>query len=375
MRLPPHRLALVLGLVLAAGGLAEVLVIGSWRGPRPVDALVAATPLALAWFPRRPAAVGFGVLVAYMLEALAFGSPRSISQFFTMTAIVMATAASRPQLWGLPVAAAAALAVALLRDPDELGIDDSIFPFVFLGGAWAVGRALYHRRRVAVAEAERADLAEAEQEAMAQAAILDERARIARELHDVVAHAVSVMVVQAVAGERMLASRSGDPAEALSAIKGTGQQALAEMRRLLGVLRSSDEGELLVPQPDLQQLRPLLDRAEEAGLQVRLIVEGEPRSLSPGVELCAYRIVQEALTNAVKHAPGAGVDVTVSYRSDGVELRVVDNGPGAKGGTSGNGHGLVGMRERVGLYGGTLRVGSRAGGGFCVDAWLPETGA
>jgi signal transduction histidine kinase len=247
---------------------------------------------------------------------------------------------------------------------------DEVVPGWFLlGAAWGVGYALRGRQLQASALADRADRVERERVAQAQAAVAAERARMARELHDVVAHSLSVMVVQAQAAERVLEGEQPSAREALAAIDSTGRQALVEMRRLVGILR--DDRELaLAPQPGLGQLDVLLEQVREAGLPVALAVEGEPRPLAPAVDLSAYRIVQEALTNALKHAGPARASVAVRYRAADVELEVTDDGHGPLDG-HGGGHGLVGMRERVALYGGVLESGARNGRGFRVRARLP----
>ena len=201
-------------------------------------------------------------------------------------------------------------------------------------------------------------------------AIASERARIARELHDVIAHSVSVMTVQAGAAEAMLKT---DPARALEpvrAIQETGRGALVEMKRLVGVLRDDDEDVGLAPQPGLGDLERLLGQMRNAGLRVDLRIEGAKRPLPAGVDLSAYRVVQEALTNALKHAGGAPAVVTVRYGADAVEVEVTDAGSGSRQRREG-GHGLVGMRERVGIFGGTFDAGPSDAGGFAVRALLP----
>jgi signal transduction histidine kinase len=219
----------------------------------------------------------------------------------------------------------------------------------------------------------RAQFAERERDRVAQEAVLEERARIARELHDVVAHSVSVMVVQAQAGPRLL----GDPDQARGAfrsIESSGREALGELRRLLGVLRTGDDQPVIAPQPGLGGLQSLVDQVRDAGLRVQLRVEGAPVQLPAGIDLSAYRIVQEALTNALKHAGEAEAEVLVRYDGTALELEVVDNGSGAGEGGSGSGHGLIGMRERVALYGGMLETGARNGHGYAVRARLPLGG-
>jgi signal transduction histidine kinase len=211
---------------------------------------------------------------------------------------------------------------------------------------------------------------ERERERGARAAVAEERARIARELHDVVAHGVSVIAIQSDAAEAALErdpSLAGPP---LRAIRGSARDALTEMRRLLGVLRSDEDGSETTPQPGLAQLPELVARA---GVPVTLEVSGEPRSLPAGIDISAYRIVQEALTNVHKHAGAVPTTVRVAWSDGALELEVRDRGPGVNGnGSSDGGHGLIGMRERVRLLGGELRTGPAAGGGFEVRAVLPH---
>ncbi|GAA4781632.1 MULTISPECIES: sensor histidine kinase [Streptomyces] len=250
-------------------------------------------------------------------------------------------------------------------------------PFVL---AWVLGDSIRTRRAYFAQLEERATRLEKEREAQAKVAVAAERARIARELHDVVAHNVSVMVVQADGAAYVLDSAPDQAKQALETISGTGRQALAEMRRLLGVLRTGDAPESgeYVPQPDVGQIEDLVEQVRGAGLTVDFRVEGTPRPLPSGVELTAYRIVQEALTNTRKHGgPEAGASVRLVYFDDGLGLLVEDDGRGAShelyedGGADGRGHGLIGMRERVGMVGGTLDAGPRPGGGFRISALLP----
>jgi signal transduction histidine kinase len=219
--------------------------------------------------------------------------------------------------------------------------------------AWLVGRDL-RRRRQRVADLEdRAALLEREREEKAMLAVAEERGRIARELHDVIAHGVSVIVVQAQAGPHLL----DDPdrvRNVFRAIESSGRDALAELRRLLGILRSEDEQLAIGRQPGLDSLQSLLEQVRASGLPVELRIEGEPVRLPAGIDLSSYRIVQEALTNVVKHARDAAAEVVIRYQEHALELDIVDDGNGPAMSVNGSGHGLIGMRERVALYGGTL---------------------
>jgi signal transduction histidine kinase len=225
-------------------------------------------------------------------------------------------------------------------------------------------------RRVLGDRERRAQLAERERDLAAREAVVEERARIARELHDAIAHNVSMMVVQAGAERRVLDQKRNSTRDVLETIERIGRDALTEMRRLVGMLRT-DSGDPLAPQPGLDDLPALVTQVREAGLPVELHVEGERRELPVGIELSAYRIVQEALTNALKHAGNARAMVHVRYGMDSLELEIADDGAGAARPVATGGHGLVGMRERVALYGGKLDAGRRPTGGFAVRVLLP----
>lgn len=244
--------------------------------------------------------------------------------------------------------------------------------------SWVVGDRLRTRRAYYAELEERAARLHREREAQSKAAVAAERARIARELHDVVAHNVSVMVVQADGAAYVLDAAPDQAKQALATISATGRQALAEMRRLLGLLRAGDDagGEYL-PQPGVDQLEDLIDQVRGAGLPVRFEVAGNARPLSSGVELTAYRIVQEALTNVRKHGgEGASARVLLDFGEAALDLLIEDDGRGPlapydQGGRDGLGQGLIGMRERIGMVGGTLDAGPRPGGGFRISAVLP----
>jgi signal transduction histidine kinase len=262
--------------------------------------------------------------------------------------------------------------VTTYNDPHTSSAGDYIWSFVTFSVAWVIGFALGQRLRETDVTKRLAEQAELEREEQARLAVAEERARIARELHDVVGHSVSVMTVQAAAVRRLLEPDQEKEREALLVVEQTGREALAEMRRMVGVLRRPEEGPALAPQPSLGNLDQLLANAREAGLPVELRVEGTPTELPPALDTTAYRIVQEALTNAVKHANAERAEVVVSYRNGTVELVVSDDGKGGGDG-DGSGHGLVGMRERVSVYGGELEAGPQAGGGFRLRATLPVT--
>lgn len=225
-------------------------------------------------------------------------------------------------------------------------------------------------RIVVGAKERRANLAERERDVAAREAVVAERGRIARELHDVVAHHVSMIVLQAGAERHALAGAENGTRDVLGTIEQTGRSALTEMRRLLQMLRE-DEADPLAPQPGLADLPVLVSQVREAGLEVALEVDGERRELPVGLELSAYRIVQEALTNALKHAGDAAASVRVRYGEDAIELEVIDDGKGGNSVERVGGHGLVGMRERVALYGGKLEARRRDEGGYVVRALLP----
>jgi signal transduction histidine kinase len=243
----------------------------------------------------------------------------------------------------------------------------------FVIGPTLAGRVVRRQREQAERLRELTWHLEQERERSARAAVAEERARIARELHDVVAHGVSVIAIQADAAEAALGRDPGLARRPLAAIRASAAEALADMRRLLGVLREDEDGNELAPQPGLAQLHPLLERARDAGVPVVLEQAGEPRELPASLDLSAYRIVQEALTNVRKHAPGASATVRLAWEREALELAVRDAGPGPRrnGSEPHDGHGLVGMRERVKVHGGELRTGRGERGGFEVVARLP----
>jgi signal transduction histidine kinase len=264
-------------------------------------------------------------------------------------------------------------AVVVYNDPNHSTGELVFTPILFALG-WLVGYAVRERAAQAEAAEARASHAERERETAARIAVAEERARIARELHDIVAHAVSVMVLQVGAVRHRLPDELTDDRDALSDVERAGRAALSEMRRLLGAMRREEDGVELTPQPGLGSLEPLLDEIRRAGLAVDLLVEGEKVPLPQAIDLSAYRIVQEGLTNALKHAGASHAEVIVRYRADEIRIEVRDDGLGPTT-TDGLGHGLVGIRERVKLYGGEMSAGAANGRGFLLSTRLPLVGA
>ena len=237
---------------------------------------------------------------------------------------------------------------------------------------WLAGFMLRGTADQAQAAEARAIIAERDREADALRAVVEERTRIARELHDIVGHSVSVMTVQTSGVRRLLRPEQEQEREALLAVERTGREALAEMRRVVGALRDAEGAPELAPQPSLSRIDTLVAHARETGLPVDLEIEGQPVPLPAGVDLTAYRLVQEGLTNTIKHASAKHADVRVRYDGDHVEIEVCDDGRGVDGmASTAGGHGLVGMRERVSIYGGKLEAGGRAEGGYRLRARLP----
>jgi signal transduction histidine kinase len=357
------RLALTVVVVLLLV-LAQVQI---WSAPPAYDAggrvlnaaLAAAMTLPVLLARRWPLPVALGVLTAVMLDQLLGGAGGY--QWFVVLLVVYALGSHAGSVAG-PVGAAVVavllLAVDIPRLRDGAPVDEVLPGWAVLAGVYGLGRWLRHRRQEVARLANRAAQLERDQEAAARRAVDLERARIAHELHDLVAHSMAVIVLQAQAGRRVVDTNPTAADGALAAIESTGRGAMAELRRLLDVLHLDGEIDDLDPRPGL------------ASLPVTIAVEGCARPLPAGVDLSAYRIVQEALTNALRHAGRATANVGVTYGADTIELRISDDGSGTADGQSG-GHGLAGMRERVRLFGGTLEAGPGAAGGFCVRAVLP----
>jgi signal transduction histidine kinase len=324
------------------------------RFPGVVLALCVASGLAVAALGLSPIVLGVAILVA-VYSVAAYGT-RWVS------------------LAGLAAAEIGSVAVQLT--PGRFQAPTVVSNALVIGAAWLLGHFVGVRRAYTARLEERTAELEQAREELARRAVTEERLRLARELHDVVAHAMSVIAVQSGVGAHVASTQPEEAAKALAAIEATSRAALEELRRLLGVLRQDSEPQGdLTPVPGLADLETLLAEVSKAGLGVRLRVEGTPSPLPAGVDLSAYRIVQEALTNVVKHAGPARAQVTVGYRDREVTVEVTDDGRGvgalAGDGRAGVGHGLIGMRERVAAFGGDLEAGPRPGGGFRVAARLP----
>ena len=381
MRPVPALTDALLAAVLAGYGLGHIWLgwipdEGYAGGPRGLDTVVVLLcTVPLAWRRRAPLAA-FGVIIATF--SLAQPLTSASASFFAglLPALIGAYSVARYEE-GRRVPAGIAIGLAgmllLVATTANFQTSEELFFETFLwSSAWLLGWTIRRGERRAHDLGMRAERLEREREEQARAAVIDERARIARELHDVVAHGVSVMVVQAGAARSMLPRQDDATRAHLQSIEGIGRQALTEMRHMLEMLRDDDEL-TLEPLPGIGQLDALVAAAGEANLPVEVRIDGEPQPLPPGIDLTAYRIVQEALTNAIKHAGPANAHVTVRYRPDALELEVTDDGAGTSNGhRNGAGHGLVGMRERTALYGGELHVGPRGdGAGFAVRVRLP----
>jgi signal transduction histidine kinase len=375
--------------VIAAAIPTAVWIIGAnpepgvdWREPDVgLAVLIALTSVPLAWRRRRPLRVlGITVVAALGMGALEYNTDYAL--FGDLVALYTVGAhcgrrASRRVLLAFAVVVGPMMLLGTGPEGTRSSLGEVAFAYLMYGTVWLVGDNLQTRRANVAALRERAERAERDREEEARRAVAEERGRIAREMHDVVAHSMSVMVVQA-SGARRVIGEDPDRAEhALELIEETGREALTEMRRLLGVLRDEDGTAAAGrdPQPSLDRLDDLVDECRAAGLPVALERRGEERPLPPGIDLAAFRIVQEALTNVRRHAGPASAGVTITYSGREVEVEVADDGrglgadPPADGADTG--HGLVGMRERAALYGGSVRAGPRPGGGFAVRALLP----
>ena len=363
-----------LAALLTVGAVAEVTVAG--YGPVPA-VFAAMVTVALNWRRTYPLAVIVVGASAWTVPVL-LGLVPSEAALTPLVALLIAVysvarhAPTRRAVTGAVVALAASLAADLrMAHP---GVSDFGFTAILISWPWFAGYALRSHALANSALADRAELLEAERDAKALAAVAAERGRLARELHDIIAHCVSVMVVQAGAAEEVIDRQPDRAREALRAVADSGRAALADLRTLLGLLRDSELPPALAPQPGISDLETLAAQVRAAGLPVHLRIEGEPCALPPGIDLAVFRIVQEGLTNTLKHAGAAQVTVVVRYQPGSLHVSVTDDGQGTGGDCGqdgGAGHGLAGMRERVLLYGGELQAGQLPGRGYQIVARLP----
>jgi signal transduction histidine kinase len=368
----------LLAAVLTVAALVDLFTgaIVSWggRGPGQLVAAVLST-LPLVWRVRQPVLVALTISTASgVLVILAAPHQASFEPFVAIIVAAYSLGAHAPGrrgVQGLGLMFATGLPLSIVASTRGEKGGDLIPAIVWIIGAWTIGRIILGRRlRTIELEVLTSEL-EGQRELQAQAAVAVERARIARELHDVIAHNVSMIVVQAGAAARVLEGDHRDVRAALAAIEGTGRETVDEMRRLIGIVRS-DDGLALAPQPTLADVERLVANVREAGLPVELRVEGLPVPLPPGIDLSAYRIVQEALSNAARYAPGSSVRVRIRYDEEQLLVSVIDDGAsGTVVSEPGGGHGLIGMRERVTMLGGSLSTGPAEGVGFAVEAELP----
>ena len=351
------------------------------RGAKLLQTLgVLAVAVPLLWRRRAPLVVLAVVVVGF---AVAWPAERSTGGV-TFTAVlglliaVFSVGAYAERARAVPVVAvAAAMVVAMLVADVRAGYlrpADAAGSLVFFAVGFYAGELVRVRHLRAQALEEKAAARERARDERARAAVAEERARMARELHDILAHTLSTMVLQAGAARQVLRSDPATVEELLLSIERTGREALGEVRRLLGLLRANDDAGGLGPQPTLASIDGLIEETSKAGLPVDLRVEGEPVALSAGLDLSAYRIVQEALTNALKHAGPARAQVVIRYGDHDLELAISDDGAGARAGPAdgqAGGHGLLGVQERVALLGGSMTAGPREGGGYALRARLP----
>jgi len=363
-RIAPVKLDLIVAGVLAITSELEAWF-GSTGGRERLVVAIAGPLMASTVAVRRryPAAAGIAAALIADVVAIAWKPPNTVSFGVAFLCSIYAlTVWTTPRLFaiGAAVLGLPPLVAVAVRGEPKGAVSFTVITLVVM---LLVRRVVGDRER-------RAQIAERERDLVAREAVVEERARIARELHDVIAHHVSMIVLQAGAERRVLDEANASTHEVLETVERTGRSALTEMRRLLGMLRG-DADEPLTPQPGLRDVPILVTQLREAGLPVELNVEGERQELPTGIELSAYRIVQEALTNALKHAGEARASVNIRYGSDSLELEIADDGAGASAPIPSGGHGLLGMRERVALYGGRLDAGRRPSGGFVVRVLLP----
>ncbi len=393
LRSHPRFVDVLVACLIGLVALADFSAGGVYEGAREPDSfgviLVVVGATALVWRRVAPVVVMvFVVAVSCVFYALNYDSFMAAVGLAALYAVVAHEKNRRVAWIALGVGWVVLFGVAgftVLDGIDGFRRSDGLGMTLSIGGTVVAGAVIRNKEEIFADTKARAELAEANRKAEAEQAVTRERLRIAREMHDVVAHAMSLITVQAAAAQEIVQSRPDAAAKLMHSVEATGRDALAEMRRMLGVLRNDDTTTAtppargsLAPQPSLAELTATIAQCIEAGTPSELIISGDERPLSPGVELAAFRIVQEALTNVVKHGGDkATATVELHYGADVLHLKVTDTGRGAvsKLVDAGGGHGLIGMRERVEIYGGQLAAGPRPGGGYRVDASLPISAA
>jgi signal transduction histidine kinase len=337
---------------------------------RRVLLLIATAPL--AYRRRFPVAV-FGITFTAALAA-----PTNVG-FFVFVSLLIATysaaAYSRQGVWTLALLLSAGAVIDIVYGGGAPPMPALAVPFAILLPIWLAGRSIRSRQLRAETLHERTQRMERERDAAMRQAIAEERTRIAHELHDVVTHNVSVMLVQAGAARKVLREEPEVAEESLLAVESSGREAMSELRHFLDLLGRDEPGVDLTPQPTLERVPELIERVCETGLRVELRIDGTPRALAAGVSLAAYRVIQEGLTNAMRYAAPAPVSVVVTYRDGLLKVEVLDEGITTRKSPDGGGRGLVGLRERVAVYGGKLESGRRLGGGYALRAYLPAVTA
>ena len=364
-----------IGLILDIGPVVALAILAVFTedgrdGPLwPVLALVVVPLLARRRWP--------GVVLAGVAVGSLVTSVQSTDPYVQVIAVGLASYTVGERTADRTRSAAVVGAVTLLLTAGFLAMDADplpalVLPVVVVGPTWLVGDVQRSRRLDAARRQEALERAARDREERLRVAAAEERRHVARELHDVIAHGVSVMIIQAGAARHVLRTSPDEAEASLMAVEATGRQAMSELRRFLGALNDDEEPAGLAPQPGIGALDELVARVREAGLPAELEVDGTPRAVPPSLDVTVYRIVQEALTNALRYARRAATVVRLSYEPDQLRVEVLDDGPATEAtDAGGTGRGLVGMRERASLVGGRLEAGPRLGGGYAVRAWLP----
>jgi len=383
-RLDAQVIDALLALVFTAAALVTYLMSDPEAAFRQVDltgaALVLLSTAPLALLRRLPLAL-YPLMLAAVIAFTTLEYESLVPQVLALMAGLFIVTITVPFRWGIMAGVSTGLltvvaGIWLYAGPVDIG--RSVILWVAFSATWLLALIVRLYRETAARERQRALLFARDRDLRAREAVAQERLRLARELHDVVGHGLNIVVLNAQGARRMLATSPETTAEALTAIETAGRQALVDVERMLGVLRAED-ADFLRAQPGLRQLDGLARQVTQAGLPVTVTVQGEPVTVPPSIDLSAYRIVQEALTNSLKHAGQARAQVSVRYLGDDLEIEVLDDGRGQArvpaAAENGGGRGIPGMHERVAVFGGRLEVGPRPGGGFRVFAALPLTAA